>query len=91
MNPTQAEEILELAEGGDLRAAYLAQVKKFPPETHAERFQEVRAAYELLKDERAPWRLHWAKPAASLCDLLKDPAARPFVGAQAWREALCKP
>lgn len=43
----------------DVRAAYLAKVREFPPEQHPERAAAVRVAYEKLKtlDARARHRL----------------------------------
>jgi hypothetical protein len=34
----------------EVRKRYLALVKKFPPETHAEKFREIHQAYESAKD-----------------------------------------
>jgi tetratricopeptide (TPR) repeat protein len=48
--------VLGVERGADLRAikkAYFALVRKFPPETHAEEFKKIRAAYEVLSDPEA--------------------------------------
>jgi curved DNA-binding protein CbpA len=34
----------------EIRAAYLAKVRQFPPDRDPERFREIHAAYELLND-----------------------------------------
>ena len=47
--------LLGLAEDADdveIRRRYLALVRDFPPDRAPERFQELRAAYEALGDER---------------------------------------
>lgn len=36
----------------DIRQRYLQLVKEYPPERSPERFQQITAAYEVLKDER---------------------------------------
>lgn len=35
---------------GRIKEKYIEKVKEFPPETHPEEFQEIRRAYEILKD-----------------------------------------
>jgi hypothetical protein len=42
----------ETANDDDIRRAYLALVRAFPPDRAPERFQAYRAAYESLMDER---------------------------------------
>lgn len=39
-----------------IRQAYLAAVRSAPPETHPERFKEVAAAYDRIKDETSRLR-----------------------------------
>ena len=49
-------EILGLPESAtdqEIRRAYLAKVREYPPEREPERFQEIRAAFEAIKDRRA--------------------------------------
>lgn len=38
------------ADPAALKRAYIAKTKEFPPETHPEEFQKIRAAYETLRD-----------------------------------------
>ncbi len=42
----------EAADDAEIRRRYLALVREFPPDREPERFQEYRAAYEALSDER---------------------------------------
>lgn len=42
----------EAADDAEIRARYLALVRRFPPDREPERFQDYRAAYEALSDER---------------------------------------
>ena len=42
----------EEAGDAEIRARYLALVRAFPPDRAPDRFQEIRAAYEALTDER---------------------------------------
>ncbi len=42
----------EAAGDAEIRRRYLALVREFPPDREPERFQEYRAAYEALSDER---------------------------------------
>lgn len=38
------------ADEGDVRARYLELVKQYPPEQNPEKFQQIRAAFEAVKD-----------------------------------------
>jgi len=42
----------EAADDAEIRRRYLALVREFPPDREPERFQDYRAAYEALRDER---------------------------------------
>ena len=44
--------VAEEADDAEIRRRYLALVREFPPDRAPERFQELRAAYEALGDER---------------------------------------
>ena len=44
--------VAEDADDAEIRRRYLAQVRDFPPDRAPERFQELRAAYEALGDQR---------------------------------------
>jgi tetratricopeptide (TPR) repeat protein len=52
-NPYEVLGVERTAEARDIKRAYFAKVRQFPPETHPEEFQRLRAAYELLSDEEA--------------------------------------
>jgi preprotein translocase subunit Sec63 len=45
--------VSETADDAEIRARYLALVRDFPPERDPERFQQYRAAYDALSNERA--------------------------------------
>lgn len=51
-DPFTALGVNETADDATIRARYLALVRDFPPDREPERFQEYRAAYEALIDER---------------------------------------
>lgn len=42
----------------DVRKAYLELVRKYPPETHPDKFQKINSAYEVLKDEKSRMRFY---------------------------------
>jgi DnaJ-domain-containing protein 1 len=75
----------------EIRAAYLAKVKEFPPDRAPEEFEKIRDAYETLRDprKRAKAMLLSADlnaPLVSLIDGCKP--RRIFAGPRAWREVL---
>jgi len=45
--------IPEEATDQEIRRAYLAKVREYPPEREPDRFQEIRTAFEAVKDRRA--------------------------------------
>ena len=53
---------------GEVKRAYFQLVRQFPPEREPERFQEIRAAYELLRDpdKRAQVDLFLLQPPSPL-------------------------
>jgi DnaJ-class molecular chaperone len=68
--------VLGIGEGAEdepIRAAYLAKLKQFPPDRCPAEFEQVRDAYELLRDRRrrAQYTLFSANPDASLESLLE--------------------
>ena len=85
-----AWEILGIAPGaGDeaIRAAYLEQVKRYPPEAAPERFEHIRDAYRMLRDPRA--RAHQVlagpDPLRPLPELLDElPQLNRHAGLAAW-------
>jgi DnaJ-class molecular chaperone len=55
-----AFETLDLSEDADdteVKAAYLQKTKLFPPDQAPDRFQEIRQAYDAIKDQRS--RIHY--------------------------------
>lgn len=53
MNPYLALRVPHDADDATIRRAYLDAVRSSPPETHPNRFKEVAAAYEKIKDATA--------------------------------------
>jgi curved DNA-binding protein CbpA len=79
------------AEDEQIRAAYLAKLKQFPPDKSPAEFERVRDAYELLRDRRrrAKHTLFSVNPEASLESLLDGADnARQFVGPGSWLAVL---
>ena len=85
-----AWEILGIRPGAtddDIRAAYLEQVKRNPPESAPERFERIRDAYQMLRDPRARARqvLAGPDPVRPLPELLDElPEINRHAGLAAW-------
>jgi curved DNA-binding protein CbpA len=80
-------------EAGDeqIRAAYLAKLKQFPPDRAPVEFEQVRDAYELLRDRRsrAQHTLFSVDPYAPLESLLdRTENQRRFAGPGPWLAVL---
>jgi preprotein translocase subunit Sec63 len=91
MNPHEILGIPASASPEDIHAAYLAKVKAFPPDRAPEEFEQIRDAYERLRDPRNRAQALLLDPLskAPLASLLDDaPPQRNFAGPQLWREAL---
>jgi curved DNA-binding protein CbpA len=76
-----AYEVLNLAADSDdemIRRRYLELVRQFPPEHHPQKFAQVRAAYEQLKDlnTRLRYRLFEAGKKESLDAILEELTCR---------------
>lgn len=58
-NPYDLLEIDESAGDTEVKSAYLAMVRRFPPDTFPEKFKEIKAAYERIntKANRIAYRL----------------------------------
>ena len=56
MNPYLVLGVAPEADDATIRQAYLAAVRLTPPETHPDRFKEIAAAYEAVKDEASRHR-----------------------------------
>ncbi len=75
----------------EIREAYLRKVKEYPPDRSPEQFEQVRDAYETLRDPRRRMRqiLLSADPEAPLASLLtKETLRRRFTGPEPWLEVL---
>jgi curved DNA-binding protein CbpA len=74
-----------------IRAAYLAKLKQFPPDRSPVEFEQVRDAYQLLRDRRQRFRhfLFSLDPFAPLPAILEgDRKRRNFVGREPWLAVL---
>ena len=62
------------ADEASLRRRYLELVRENPPEQHPQRFAEIRAAYEHLRDpaERLKRQVFEVQPSESLDDVIAD-------------------
>jgi curved DNA-binding protein CbpA len=74
-------EVLKLSTESDdetIRRRYLELVRQFPPEHHPERFAEIRAAYESLRDlnTRLRFRLFEAGKRESIEKLIEEVQCR---------------
>jgi hypothetical protein len=75
----------------DIRSAYLAKVREFPPDKNPEAFERIRDAHDLLKDPRtrAKQVLMCPDPRAPMVDLLIGvKPVRRFAGPKFWMDAL---
>jgi curved DNA-binding protein CbpA len=90
-DPREVLGVAEKATEEEIRAAYLRKVKEFPPDQAPEEFEEVRNAFEALRDprKRTLALFHASDPDAPLTSILDGRASRRlFAGPQLWREAL---
>jgi len=74
-----------------IRAAYLAGVKRHPPDRDPEAFERIRDAYECIRDpgRRISRMLLQVDPTAPLVSLLDGtPPPRRFVPVEKWIDAL---
>jgi len=74
-----------------LRAAYLEKVRQHPPDREPELFEQIRDAYEQMRnlDLRASVVMQGPDPAAPLTDLLQGlNRTRAFVGDALWVQLL---
>lgn len=86
--------ILGVAEDADekeIRAAYLRQVKVYPPEREPEQFERIRDAYEALQDQgrRIKQMLFAVDPTVPFVSLLQDREdRRRWVGPEPWQKVI---
>ena len=64
MNPFAILGVSETANDEQIKTAYLAQVRRYPPERATEQFQAVREAYETIRSrhDRLRYRLFLQQP-----------------------------
>lgn len=90
-NPRQILGVGPEAGDEEIRAAYLAKVKEFPPDRSPREFEQVRDAYELLRDARRRTRhmLLSTDPKQPLATLLEGQEShRRFTGPDPWLAVL---
>jgi curved DNA-binding protein CbpA len=83
--------VAEDATDEQIRAAYLRKLKQFPPDRSPVEFEQVRDAYELLRDRRQRFRhfLFSIDPLAPLDAVFASGASkRKFVGPEPWLAVL---
>jgi DnaJ-class molecular chaperone len=79
------------ANADELRAAYLRKVMEHPPDRDPEVFEQIRDAYEQLRNPsvRARAVLEGPDPTDPLKNFLAgEPRARAFIGSQLWIDLL---
>jgi DnaJ-class molecular chaperone len=90
-NPYAVLEIDPEANDERVRAAYLAKLKEYPPDRAPAQFEQVRDAYELVRDRRrrTQFTLFGINPNAPLESLLEGMNnRRPFIGPDQWLAVL---
>lgn len=91
MNPFTVLGLEETADDEAVRAAYLAALRKSPPDRDPEGFRRIRDAYEALQDteRRLALRLFGPPPLANLEEFLDAfPEERHHVGPGLWLNVL---
>lgn len=78
------------ADDDQVRQAYLALVKTYPPDRCAPEFQRIRWAYDELKDARCRSQrlILGPDPQAPLADLLAESPPLKHLGPKPWLEAM---
>ena len=76
MNPFTLLGVAETANDEQIKTAYLAQVRRYPPERAPQQFQAVRTAYETIRSrrDRLRYRLFLQQP-PSVDELLANTLA----------------
>ena len=90
-DPLSVLEVRADASDQQVRSAYLRKVKQFPPDRSPEEFEQVRDAYEMLRDRRQRARhfLFSVDPEAPLESLLESESGEPrFAGPEPWLAVL---
>jgi hypothetical protein len=91
MNPNEILGVPSNASEEQIRAAWLAKVKEFPPDRAPAEFERIRDAYDTLRDPRKRAKamlltVDFAAPLVSLIGTGKAP--RTYAGPLPWREVL---
>jgi curved DNA-binding protein CbpA len=92
VNPFEVLGIDPTADDEAVRAAYLAAVRRSPPDRDPEGFRRVREAYDAVRDEerRLALLLFGPAPLEHLESLVDEvPDERRFVGPGPWLDVLC--
>lgn len=90
-NPYEVLGVGPKAEDDEIRAAYLARLKQYPPDRAPDDFERIRDAYDLLRDprRRAEYSLFAVNPHVPFESLLQCiESKRPFVGLNPWLAVL---
>jgi len=87
MNPFEVLGVETDADDETIRNAWLEAVRRFPPDTHPERFARTREAYERIRDRESRYRLRTfgdpqMRDSSALADLV--PADRRHAGPAPW-------
>jgi len=91
LDPRTVLGVAEDATDEQIRAAYLRKLKQFPPDRSPVEFEQVRDAYELLRDRRQRFRhfLLSIDPLAPLDAVFgSGESKRKFVGPEPWLAVL---
>ncbi len=76
------------ADDEEIKRRYLAQVRQYSPERDTERFQEIRAAFEQLRDHRSRLRVRLLAPECGALARLKRALVGPAVAGRASRDTV---
>jgi curved DNA-binding protein CbpA len=93
-HPSDPRSVLGIPRGAgdaEIRAAYLRKLKEFPPDRSPQKFEQVRDAYELLRDRRQRFRyfVFSVDPLERLDSVFGcERVERKFVGPELWLAAL---
>ncbi|RJP19991.1 MAG: hypothetical protein C4527_26110 [Candidatus Omnitrophota bacterium] len=69
-----------------VRKAYMDAIRRYPPDREPEKFEQIRFAYDQIKQERDRMnlRLFGLNRKQSILEILPDSDERPRVGAEKW-------
>ena len=90
-NPWQVLGVDEAASPEEIRRAYLEKVRLYPPDQHPRQFEQLRDAFEAVKDPRrcAERLLFSGSPRMPLTELVQNKKAMfQFIGPKPWLDVL---